>query len=48
VSSFEAADSRLRKLLISPIALIMGAGNTTVVFFSTPSSAGTAADGYAI
>ena len=34
-----AAVSRVRKLLISPIALIIGAGNTTVVFFSTPSSA---------
>jgi hypothetical protein len=34
-----AAVSRVRKLLISPIALIIGARNTTVVFFSTPSSA---------
>ena len=34
-----AAVSRARKLPISPIALIIGAGNTTVVFFSTPSSA---------
>ena len=34
-----AAVSRVRKLLISPIALIIGDGNITVVFFSTPSSA---------
>ena len=34
-----AADSRVRKPVSSPIALINGAGKTTVVFFSTPSSA---------
>ena len=33
-----AAVSRAKKLPISPIALINGAGNTTVVFLSTPNS----------
>ncbi len=35
---FEALDSRVRKPVSSPIALINGAGKTMVVFFSTPSS----------
>ena len=34
-----AVVSRVRKLLIWPIALIIGDGNITMVFFSTPSSA---------
>jgi len=34
-----AVVSRVRKLLVWPIALIIGDGNITVVFFSNPSSA---------
>ena len=34
-----APDSRATNAVSSPIALMSGAGNTTVVFFSTPSSA---------
>ena len=42
-----AVVSRVRKLLIWPIALIIGDGNITVVFFSNPSAAASASSAVA-
>ena len=38
VGGFAAVASRARKALSSPMVVISGAGNTTVVFLSTPIS----------